>query len=169
MTDSKSIDIPENDSLFPFYGTSLVAQTVKCLPTMQEIWVGKMLWRRKWQPIPVLLPGKSHGWRNLVGSSPWGCKESDVTEWLHFFHFFPFYGWSMVKGIFKIKTAPLGLYGWPVCQFLLLPLLYVSGACNVFSQMKRQEGPFSLVSSTVTRISQQVFVVPSHFTPEKTG
>ena len=75
----------------------------------------------------------------------------------------------MVKGIFKIKTAPLGLYGWPVCQFLLLPLLYVSGACNVFSQMKRQEGPFSLVSSTVTRISQQVFVVPSHFTPEKTG
>ena len=34
----------------------------------------------------VLLPGKSHGWRSLVGYSPWGCEESDTTEWLHF-HF----------------------------------------------------------------------------------
>ena len=30
-------------------------------------------WRRQWHPTPVLLPGKSHGWRNLVGCSPWGC------------------------------------------------------------------------------------------------
>ena len=37
-------------------------------------------------PSPVLLPGKSHGWRSLVGCSPWGCKESDTTERLHF-HF----------------------------------------------------------------------------------
>ena len=43
-------------------------------------------WRRKWQPTPVLLPGKSHGWRSLVGCSPWGHQESDMTEWLHF-HF----------------------------------------------------------------------------------
>ena len=35
---------------------------------------------------PVLLPGKSHGWRSLVGCSPWGYEESDTTEWLHF-HF----------------------------------------------------------------------------------
>ena len=40
--------------------------------------------RRKWQPIPVFLPGKSHGWKSLVGYSPWGCKGSDMTEWLHF-------------------------------------------------------------------------------------
>ena len=38
---------------------------------------------RKWQPIPVLLPGESHGWRSLVGYSPWGRKESDRTERLH--------------------------------------------------------------------------------------
>ena len=38
-------------------------------------WVGKILWRRKWQPTPVLLPGKSHGWRSLVGYSPWGHKK----------------------------------------------------------------------------------------------
>jgi len=42
--------------------------------------------RRQWHPTPVLLPGKSHGWRSLVGFSPWGLKESDTTEWLHF-HF----------------------------------------------------------------------------------
>ena len=37
-------------------------------------WVGKISWRRKWQPAPVFLPGKSHGWRSLVGYSPWGHK-----------------------------------------------------------------------------------------------
>ena len=40
-------------------------------------------WRRKWQSTPVLLPGKSHGQRSLVGYSPWGCQESDMTEQLH--------------------------------------------------------------------------------------
>ena len=37
-------------------------------------WVRKMPWRRKWQPTPVFLPGRSHGQRSLAGSSPWGCK-----------------------------------------------------------------------------------------------
>ena len=41
-------------------------------------------WRRQWHPTPVLLPGKSHGRRSLVGFSPWGCEESDLTEWLSF-------------------------------------------------------------------------------------
>ena len=45
-----------------------------------------MLWIRQWHPTPVLLPGKSHGWRLLVGYSPWGHEESDTTEWPHF-HF----------------------------------------------------------------------------------
>ena len=44
------------------------------------------LWRRQWHPTPVLLPGKSHGQRSLVGWSPWGHEESDTTERLHF-HF----------------------------------------------------------------------------------
>ena len=42
--------------------------------------------RRQRQPTPVLLPGKSHGWRSLVGCSPWGREESDTNERLHF-HF----------------------------------------------------------------------------------
>ena len=44
------------------------------------------IWRRQWQPTPVLLPGDSHGWRSLAGYSPWGLEESDMTERLHF-HF----------------------------------------------------------------------------------
>ena len=43
-------------------------------------WVGKVPWRRKWQPTPVCLPEKSCRQRSLVGYSPWGRKESDVTE-----------------------------------------------------------------------------------------
>ena len=43
-------------------------------------WVGKILWRREWQPTPVFLPGKSHRQRSLAGYSPWGCKESDMEE-----------------------------------------------------------------------------------------
>ena len=42
--------------------------------------------RRRWHPTPVLLPGKSHGQRSLVGCSPWGREEWDTTERLHF-HF----------------------------------------------------------------------------------
>ena len=43
-------------------------------------WVGKVPWRRVWQPTPVSLPGESHGQRSLAGYSPWGTKESDTTE-----------------------------------------------------------------------------------------
>ena len=43
-----------------------------------------MKWRRKWLPTPVLLPEKFHGQKSLVGYSPWGCKELDTTEQLHF-------------------------------------------------------------------------------------
>ena len=45
-----------------------------------------VFWRRQWHPTPVLLPGKSHGQRSLVGCRPWGLEESDTTEQLHF-HF----------------------------------------------------------------------------------
>ena len=45
-------------------------------------WVGKIPWRSAWQPSPIFLPGESHEQRSLVGYSPWGCKESDTTEWL---------------------------------------------------------------------------------------
>ena len=44
-----------------------------------EPWVWKIFWRKKWQPTPVFLYGKSQGQRSLAGYSPWGRKESDMT------------------------------------------------------------------------------------------
>ena len=59
-------------------------QLVKNLPAMLrpgfDPWVGKIPWRRKWQPTPVFLPGEFHGQRSLVDHSPRGHKESDTTE-----------------------------------------------------------------------------------------
>ena len=56
---------------------------VKSPPVKQETQVRPLdqedLWRRKWQPIPVFLPGEFHGQRSLVGYSPWSRKESDKT------------------------------------------------------------------------------------------
>ena len=52
-------------------------------------WFRKILWRSKWQPTPVFLPGKSQGWRGLAGYSPWGCKELETTEPLQFPNFEP--------------------------------------------------------------------------------
>ena len=58
--------------------TSLVAQMVKCLLTMQETWVRSQGWEdpleKEMAPTPVLFPGKSHGQGSLVGNSPWGLQ-----------------------------------------------------------------------------------------------
>ena len=43
-------------------------------------WVGKIPWRKAWQPTPVFLPGESHEQRTLAGFGPWVHKESDTTE-----------------------------------------------------------------------------------------
>ena len=65
-----------------------MAQRVKRLLTMQETGVRSLGWEdpleKKWKPTRVLLPGKSHGRRSLVGYSPCGSKESDMAERLHF-------------------------------------------------------------------------------------
>ena len=65
-----------------------MVQTVKRLPTMQETWVQSLgredPLEKAMAPTPVLLPGKSHGWRSPVGYSPSGHKELDTTEQLHF-------------------------------------------------------------------------------------
>ena len=64
-------------------GTSGKELTCKCRRHKRRRfspWVRKIPWRRAWQPTLVLLPGESHGQRSLVGYSPQGCKESDITE-----------------------------------------------------------------------------------------
>ena len=60
---------------------------VKRLPTMRETWVQSLgredPLEKEMATTPVLLPGKSHGWKSLAGYSPWCHKESDTTERLH--------------------------------------------------------------------------------------
>ena len=65
---------------------SIVAQSVKNLPAVQDTWVQSLGWEdpleKKMQPSPVSLPRKSHGQKSLVGCSQGGCKESGMTELL---------------------------------------------------------------------------------------
>ena len=72
--------------------SSLVAQTVTYLPATQGPWFGpqvrKIPWRRDWLPAPVFLPGEFHRQKNLVGYSPWDCKDSNMTGQLTLSHFF---------------------------------------------------------------------------------
>ena len=62
-------------------------------------WVGKIPWRRKWQPTPIFLPGKSHRWRSLAGYSPLGRKESRNVKFffLTFTPGFNFCLWSNIS------------------------------------------------------------------------
>ena len=70
-------------------GASLVAQRhricLQCGRLGFDPWVRKIPWRREWIPTRVFLPGEFHGQRSLAGYSPWGRKESDMTERLTLF------------------------------------------------------------------------------------
>ena len=63
------------------YSNSLLVQEIRKISKRQYNVIPQ---RRQWQPTPVLLPGKSHGQRSLVGCSPWGHYDADMTERLHF-------------------------------------------------------------------------------------
>ena len=73
-----------------FFGSKFTADGDCSLEIKRRLLLGRKvmtnLRRRQWHPTPVLLPGKSHGWRSLVGCSPWGRSELDMSEQLHF-HF----------------------------------------------------------------------------------
>ena len=56
--------------------------TCQCRRCSFDPWVGKMPWRREWQPTPVFLPEEFLGQRSLAGYNPWGHKELDTTEQL---------------------------------------------------------------------------------------
>ena len=90
---------------------SLVAQTIKKLPAMQEMQVGFP--GRKWQPTPLFLPGESHGQGSLVGYSPWDCKESDTTVWLTHTHNYKKWSYSVVSA-----TSFMGFPGGSVVKYL---------------------------------------------------
>ena len=70
-------------SIFFFSLLEITAPLCNCLwKWPKRLWLKGKVWRRKWQPTPVFLPGESHGQRSLVGYCSWRHKESDTTEWL---------------------------------------------------------------------------------------
>ena len=101
-----------------------VGSVVKDLPAIAGddpsgfyLWVRKIPWRRKWQPTPVFLPGKSHGQRSLAGYSPWGHKESDTTKRLS------------NRGSLAVRQGPVFSSQVSLTQVLLLTSV-VPGAWN---------------------------------------
>ena len=90
--------------------------------------VGKIPWNRKWQPTPVLLPGKFHGQRSLAGDSAWGLKESDTME-----HTIPMglvapwhVGTSQIRHqTWVFHTGRLILYHWATREVLIIFLLFL--------------------------------------------
>ena len=72
----------QSDQDLPHLWASLVVQMVKHPRALQETWVQSLDWENPWEKgiTPIFLPGESHGGRSLVGYSPWGRKESDMTE-----------------------------------------------------------------------------------------
>ena len=93
--------------------------------------------RRKWQPTPVFLPGKSHGWRSQVGYSPRGHKESDTPEWLHFhFHFHAVKGFGLVNKAevdFFQNSFAFPMIQWMLAIWSLVPLPFLNPACTWFT------------------------------------
>ena len=74
-------------------------------------------WRRKWQPTPVFFPGESHGWRSLVGYSPWGHQESNTTERFHFLSFsiywmFSFWLCWVFTAVLTLAFSSCGTWAW---------------------------------------------------------
>ena len=104
-------------------GCHFLLQMVK---NLFDPWVQKIPQRRKWQPTPVFLPGESHGQRSLVGYSPQGRKESDMTERLHF-HFSLslsklIYGFNTIlikilAGVFAEMDKPILKFTWKKIKF----------------------------------------------------
>ena len=90
----------------------------KVLECSFDPWVSKVTWRRAWQPTPVLLPEESHAQRSLVGYSPWGCKESYMTEQLN---------WGGTFSIPGLRSSPGGDHGNPL-QYSCLKNLMHRGA-----------------------------------------
>ena len=120
---------------------------VKNLPTIHETgfdaWVGKFPWWREWLLTSVFLSGEFCEWRSLAGYSPWGRKESDVTEWLTVSHFknknpslytFILYIYLIIRKIFwmrkKKKLQKASMLLNYIYSLFTYPKTSVAGQCR---------------------------------------
>ena len=76
----------------------------QCRRCKSNPWVGKSPWKRKWQPTPVFLPGKSHGQRSQAGYSPWGCKRVGHDLAIKQYRGLPFLGSASLLWGFCVGT-----------------------------------------------------------------
>ena len=115
--------------IYIYTRSSQVAQTVKRLPTMPTMWEtrvqslgGEDLLEKEMATHSVSLPGNPHGWWNLVGYSPWGCKELDTTERLHFtsLHFIYIYKDSAIRWKARGEFHIEGTHTFTKCEQGLL-------------------------------------------------
>ena len=119
-----------------------------------HLWVGKIPWSRKWQLVPVFLPGEFHEQRNLAGYSPWGHRESDTTEWLTLSLYFLLLGvWpdSTLYSIILLFVSP------SACC-----VLWTESALSTFPKLSPLEGHPGLPSSAS---QESVFPLLSYFFP----
>ena len=105
-------------------------------------WVGKIFWRRVWQPTPVFLPGESHRPRNLVGCSPWGRKKSDMTEATQYAH----------TRSYAITKIPLLRRNWTL----------ILGGKNDFHSFLEKEGMDHMVCFITSLLGGTYFAYPSN-------
>ena len=139
---------------------------VKNLPAMRETQVrsrprvGKIPWRREWQPTPVFLPGEFHRQRSLAGHSPWGHKESDTTEGLSL-HLISLFLVSEEEVFFNLLLSIQGLQAafgcmWPAgtACFLL--------SCSLWST-ERKNGQKTTLSEPTCHLKPHTAVQPLPF------
>ena len=107
---------------------------LQCRKPGLDPWVGKIPWRRKWYPTPVFLPGKSHGQRNLAGYSPWGCKESNMTEQL------------------SMHTSTVSKRLSPSCSHLIFPIRWLHHGADMGICIYKREGRFRKILTHCTRL-----------------
>ena len=104
---------------------------VKRLPAMWKTRVPSLAWEdppeKEMQPTPVFLLGKFHGWRSLVGYRPWGHKESDMTERLHFLSFSFFLTvWTFISKVMFLLFNMLSVFSCVSFQIFLCKYTYIN-------------------------------------------
>ena len=113
-------------------GKAYCCQCKRCIRHRFSLCVGKIPWRRKWQPTPVSFSGKFHGQRNPVGYSPWGHKESNMTEHTYFWYSLLNTALFLLVVLESSAVSSLGLSPFPkktcgdICFCFLLSLARVS-------------------------------------------